>query len=179
MKDAFLIQSKDKKFSGQRQEEETGHKDAKAVSSRCHSDPHYGHSLGPVSGKDTGFQRGIFRLENAPGFKHQTGRLILQPLSWRQARDSRFFRLFQRHRMEATMRTRRMTRSARKPGKMLVVWPFFLGGKPSGHASGGHRIWAWGCWRRLLSGDRAQMIPGRKHRATTTDCPDGQMPLCA
>lgn len=116
--------------------------------SQCHSDLHEGHSLGPVSGKDTIFQGDSVSWENSPGFKCQAGRLILWNLNWRQTWNSRFFRLFQFHKIQAATMTRKMVGSATKPGKMLLFWPFFLEGKPGGHAPVGCKIWAWECWRR-------------------------------
>lgn len=129
--------------------------------------------------KDTGYGvwgwggGGSFSLENAPGFQCQAGRLILYHLNWRPTWDSRFFRLFQFLRMQAAMMTRKMARSATKPGKMLLLWPFSLGGKPGGHAPAGHKIWAWEMLEKTcLSGDRAPVIPGRQR----VRCEDGGKP---
>lgn len=149
------------------------------MSSQCHSDLHYSHHLGPELERiqDTGVWGwgggGSFSLENAPGFQCQAGRLILQHLNWRPTWDSRFFRLFQFLRMQAAMMTRKMARSATKPGKMLLLWPFSLGGKPGGHAPAGHKIWAWEMLEKTcLSGDRAPVIPGRQR----VRCEDGGKP---
>lgn len=102
-------------------------------------------TLGPCSSQALGSAVPLQLRTSVPG---KDGGLLHAMPGWRirpttsQLRiykDSRFFCLFQFHKMQAAVMTRRMARSPTNPEKMLLLGSLSLGGKPSAMLR-----WLWG-----------------------------------